>query len=94
MTTVDWYMYTGDVFRFASDQQYWSVKFLEAWDIMATNGCSDLKEGPEAGWLGHYSLDKAGRLEAGATLSGLIAEAGDTGLVWTDPQVNMMTLTN
>ena len=55
---------------------------------MATNGCSDLKEGPEAGWLGHYSLDKAGRLEAGATLSGLIAEAGDTGLVWTDPQVN------
>ena len=24
--------------NFASDQQYWSVKFLEAWDIMATNG--------------------------------------------------------
>jgi len=74
--------------RFASDQQYWSVKFLEAWDIMATNGCTDLEAGPEAGWLGHYSLDKAGRLEAGASLSGLIAEADDTGLVWTDPQVD------
>ena len=54
---------------------------------MATNGYSDLEAGPEAGWLGHYSLDKAGRLEGGATLSGLIAEAGDTGLVWTDPKV-------
>ena len=75
------------MFRFASDQQYWSVKFLEAWDIMAKNGFSDLEAGPEAGWLGHYSLDKAGRLEGGATLSGLITEAGDTGLVWTDPQV-------
>ena len=54
---------------------------------MATNGNSDLEAGPEAGWLGHYSLDKAGRLEGGATLSGLIAEGGDSGLVWTDPQV-------
>ena len=54
---------------------------------MAKNGHSNLEAGPEAGWLGHYSLDKAGRLEGGATLSGLIAEAGDTGLVWTDPQV-------
>ena len=44
---------------------------------MATNGNSDLEAGPEAGWLGHYSLDKAGRL----------AEGGDSGLVWTDPQV-------
>ena len=54
---------------------------------MATNGNSDLETGPEAGWLSHYSLDKAGRLEGGATLSGFIAEAGDSGLVWTDPQV-------
>ena len=72
---------------------------------MATNGYTDLEAGPEAGWLGYYSLDKAsinniiiivillllfkaGRLDAGATLSGLITEAGDTGLVWTDPQVS------
>ena len=80
---------------------------------MATNGYTDLEAGPEAGWLGYYSLDKAsiiiiiiiiiiitiiiisllllfkaGRLDTGATLSGLITEAGDTGLVWTDPQVS------
>ena len=35
-------------------------------------------------------LFKAGRLDAGATLSGLITEAGDTGLVWTDPQVRQI----
>ena len=44
--------------RFASDQQFWSGKFLEAWDIMATNGYTglradtgwytDLEEGPQA----------------------------------------------
>ena len=83
---------------FASDQQLWSGKFLEAWDLMATNGrqgpgpgagwFTDLEEGPQAGWLGHYSLDKAGRLAAGDTLESLIAEAGEAGLVWTDDKVD------
>ena len=95
--------------RFASDQQLWSGKFLEAWDLMATNGYTslrrgpgpgaswftDLEEGPQAGWLGHYSLDKAGRLAAGDTLESLIAAAGEAGLVWTDKQVdNMRPLQN
>ena len=57
---------------------------------MATNGNSELEAGPEAGWLGHYSLDKAGRLAAGDTLESLIAAAGEAGLVWTDKQVNIM----
>ena len=84
--------------RFASDQQLWSGKFLEAWDLMATNGYTslrqgpgwftDLEEGPQAGWLGHYSLDKAGRLEGGDTLESLIAAAGEAGLVWTDDKVD------
>ena len=88
--------------RFASDQQLWSGKFLEAWDLMATNGYTslrpgagpgpgwftDLEEGPQAGWLGHYSLDKAGRLEGGVTLESLIAGAGEAGLVWTDDKVD------
>ena len=85
--------------RFASDQQLWSGKFLEAWDLMATNGYTslrqpgpgwftDLEEGPQAGWLGHYSLDKAGRLAAGVTLESLIAGAGEAGLVWTDDKVD------
>ena len=30
--------------------------------MMATNGYTDLEAGPEAGWMGHYSLDKAGNL--------------------------------
>ena len=63
-----------------------SVKFLEGWDIMQKNGYSDLTEGPEAGWLGYYSLDKQGRM-AGASLGDLITAAGAEGLVWTDPQV-------
>ena len=85
---------------FASDQQLWSGKFLEAWDLMATNGYTslrqgpgpgwftDLEEGPQAGWLGHYSLDKAGRLGPGDSLESLIAQAGEGGLVWTDPEVD------
>ena len=72
---------------YASDQQLWSVKFLEAWDIMATNGYSSLSAGPEAGWLGFYSLDKQGRMD-GVSLDSLIAENADSGLVWTDPEVS------
>ena len=64
-----------------------AVKFLEAWDIMATNGYSSLTEGPEAGWLGFYSLNKQGKL-AGTSLASLIAEKADTGLVWTDPEAD------
>ena len=72
---------------YASDQQLWSVKFLEAWDILARNGYSSLTEGPEAGWLGYYSLDKQSRM-AGVSLESLIAENADSGLVWTDNQVS------
>ena len=54
---------------------------------MATNGYSSLTEGPEAGWLGFYSLNKQGKL-AETSLSSLIAEKADTGLVWTDPQAD------
>ena len=66
------------------------MKFLEAWDLMATNGysSSSLTAGPEAGWLGFYSLNKQGRL-AGLSLESLIAEKADTGLVWTDPQADV-----
>ena len=58
--------------RFASDQQYWSgqrrtvsdisvfmniaVKFLEAWDIMATNGYSSLSLCWTRGWLAGFLL--------------------------------------
>ena len=77
---------------YASDQQLWSVKFLESWDIMATNGYSSLTAGPEAGWLGYYSLDKQGRMD-GVSLESLIAENADSGLVWTDNQVSWQNFT-
>ena len=64
-----------------------AVKFLEAWDIMATNGYSSLTAGPEAGWLGYYSLNKQGKL-AGTSLASLIAEKAEDGLVWTDPKAD------
>ena len=54
---------------------------------MATNGYSSLSAGPEAGWLGFYSLNKQGRME-GVSLDSLIAENADSGLVWTDPEVS------
>ena len=63
------------------------MKFLEAWDMMASNGYSSLTAGPEAGWLGYYSLNKQGRM-AGVSLESLIAEHADSGLVWTDPQAD------
>ena len=68
------------------------MKFLEAWDILATNGYSSLTEGPEAGWLGYYSLDKQGRMDE-VSLESLIAENADTGLVWTDNQVSWQNFT-
>ena len=61
---------------------------------MATNGATDLEAGPEAGWLGYYSLDKAGRLGGGESLEALITQAGDTGLIWTDPEVSHVTTNN
>ena len=62
------------------------VKFLEAWDIMASNGAEEMTDGPEEGWLGWYSLSKQGRLE-GESLASLIEQNKDSGLVWTDPKV-------
>ena len=73
--------------RFASDQQYWSIRFMEAWDIMATNGYTDLKEGPKAGWFGYYSLKKQDRV----LTEELEAQMNNGGLVWTDPKVEFVT---
>ena len=69
--------------HFANDQQYWSKKFMEAWDIMATNGYTELTEGPISGWFGYYSLKKQDRLD----LEVLESQMKDGGIVWTDPNV-------
>ena len=66
-----------------------TVKFLEGWDKMATNGYDSLTDGPEEGWLGYYSLDQQGKME-GASLKTMIEENAETGLVWTDPTVRSL----
>ena len=70
----------------AASQYCFLVKFLEAWDIMASNGAEELTDGPEEGWLGWYSLAKQGRLER-ESLASLIEQNADNGLVFTDPTV-------
>ena len=42
----------------ADDNEHFAEKFLEAWQQMTNNGYSDsdLVDGPQNGWLGHYSL--------------------------------------
>jgi len=70
--------------KFASDQQYWSVRFLEAWDTMATNGYDQLNEGPYSGWFASWSLKKQGRTD----LEQLEEEMVNGGIVWTDPNAD------
>ena len=46
----------------ASDNELWAEKFLEAWHQMGSNGYADdqLVDGPQSGWVGHYSLTEQG----------------------------------
>ena len=40
----------------ASDNEVFAEKFLEGWQQMTSNGNEDLRDGPENGWFGYYSL--------------------------------------
>ena len=46
----------------ASDNEYFADTFLEGWQQMTSNGYSsdELQNGPDNGWLGHYSLTQQG----------------------------------
>ena len=44
----------------ASDNELFAEKFLASWQQMTSNGNSDLEDGPQNGWLGHYSLSQQG----------------------------------
>ena len=46
----------------ASDNEVFAEKFLEGWQQMTSNGYSaaDLVDGPQNGWIGHYSLTEQG----------------------------------
>ena len=47
---------------FATDNEAFAKKFLTGWQMMTSNGYSaeDLVDGPESGWVGHYSLSQQG----------------------------------
>ena len=46
----------------ASDNEVFAEKFLASWQQMTSNGYSpaDLADGPDNGWVGHYSLTQQG----------------------------------
>ena len=46
----------------ASDNEHWAEKFLEAWQMMGSNGYSSdqLVDGPQSSWVGHFSLTEQG----------------------------------
>jgi len=46
----------------ANDNEYFAEKFLEGWQMFTENGNNpaDLRDGPQAGWFGFYSLTEQG----------------------------------
>ena len=75
----------------ASNNTFWAEKFLEAWQLMTTNGdraadgTINLADGPQSGWFGHYSLYKQGVNPA--DYEAYIASQAP--LTWTDPTVTI-----
>jgi len=51
--------------EFAHDNDLFIEKFMEGWQKMTSNGYGELNEGPQSGWLGHYSLSKLNRAPEG-----------------------------
>ena len=74
----------------ASDNELFHEKFLEGWQQMTSNGYSpeDLVDGPDNGWIGHYSLTKQG-IEINDYAS-YIAE--NKPVTFTDPTVRLEKL--
>ena len=70
----------------ASDNEIFAEKFLEGWQQMTSNGYSegDLVDGPDNGWIGHYSLSQQG-VEIG-NFDSYIAE--NAPVTFTDPEVD------
>ena len=70
----------------ASDNEIFAEKFLEGWQQMTSNGYSegDLIDGPDNGWIGHYSLSQQGvEIE---NFASYIAE--NAPVTFTDPEVD------
>ena len=80
----------------ASDNEVFAEKFLEGWQQMTSNGNEDLRDGPENGWLGYYSLSQQQNLKP--KLKRLIKKYGSfekyiaakKPVTFTDPTVRMI----
>ena len=73
---------------FAEDNEVFAEKFMEGWQMMASNGYAEgeLEDGPESSWVGHYSLTAQG-VDIGSNFEEYIAENKP---VWfTDPNVSI-----
>jgi len=70
----------------ASDNEYFAERFLEAWQMMTNNGYNndELTDGPQSGWLGHFSLAQQG-IDVGDFESYIAANAP---VVFTDKNVD------
>ena len=76
--------------EFASDNELWAEKFMEGWQQMIANGyaADELEDGPQNGWIGHYSLAKQG-VEI-SDFESFIAE--NAPVTFTDPTVRLLTV--
>ena len=75
--------------KMASDNNIFAENFLEGWQQMTTNGYTDidLVDGPDNGWLGHYSLTQQGIKEhLKMNFADYIAEKAP--VTFTDPAVS------
>jgi len=73
----------------ANDNENFASRFLEGWHQMTTNGYSDsdLVNGPDNGWLGHYSLTEQGKTEhLGMNFEDFVSENGP--VIFTDPKAD------
>jgi len=83
-TDLDGTKMTDIVEDLAYDNEIFAEKFLEGWHQMTINGQSNLVDGPDNSWLGHYSLTQQGKTEHLAiSFEDFIAE--NSPVTFTDP---------
>ena len=70
----------------ADDNELWAEYFLDGWHQMTTNGYAEaeLRDGPENGWFGHFSLTQQGKIIEGGFEKYI---ATNLPLKFTDPKV-------
>ena len=66
---------------------------MEGWQEMASNGYTELEDGPESSWFGHYSLSQKLKKQGGAITPDFETYIQSNKPVWfTDADVSMKGL--